>query len=216
MTIDLRPDVIDLRLAGAKPRVHGNGFIQLDLDVAGRTRLHVWDDRIPRQSSPTPIHDHVFALRSRVLCGTLIHEELTPVARDQGGTHRIFRAQQEEGTQNTILVPDVGEVVLDVEQRLVLGAGSVYTFPAYALHQTNYRGTTATIMRKIPASHPGGCMAGSESRCAPPGSCACFDYGRPRVLVPVGAEPDNEFRRDAFAPEPLWLIIAEALSMVRP
>ena len=38
-----------LRALGRKPRVHPNGFIQLDLNDAGTRRLHVWRDGIPRQ-----------------------------------------------------------------------------------------------------------------------------------------------------------------------
>lgn len=174
-----------LRALGTKPRVHGNGFIQLDMNNQGTFRLHVWHKDIPRQVVATPIHDHVFALRSQVMLGTLIHEELEPV-EDAEGNHRIYRAQQEAGTQNTILVPDEGTVRLEVEQRLVLGEGSVYTFPAWRLHRTDHIGLTATVMQKVNA---------------PEG------YGRPRVLVPVGSEPDNDFHRDGFDPEYLWSYI---------
>jgi hypothetical protein len=173
--------------------VHGNGFIQLDLDYEGTTRLHVWDKDVPRQKVATPIHDHVFALRSHVIAGTLIHEELetyTPSLFKP--THKVYRAQQEEGTQNTILVPDDGAVSLNVAERLVLGVGSVYTFPAWKLHQTDHVGLTATIMEKINAPQ---------------------EYGRPRVLVPIGSQPDNEFHRDGFDPEILWPFIERALRL---
>lgn len=181
----------------ATPRVHGNGFIQLDLNAEGTRRLHVWHHLIPRQVVATPIHDHVFDLRSEVLCGTLIHEELQPIPvgiGEEGGTHRIYRARQEEGTQNTILVPDEGTVRLDVEQRLVLGARSLYTFPAWRLHQTDHEDWTATVMEKVNAPS---------------------DYGRPRVLVPVGSEPDNDFKRDGFDPNLLWPFIDGALALAR-
>lgn len=182
----------ELRASGKRPRVHGNGFIQLDLNDDGTKRLHIWDVDVPRQIVATPIHDHVFDLRSNVLFGTLIHEELEPVARTFG-THRIFRAQQEEGTQNTILVPDKGTVTLNVEQRLVLGAGSLYTFPAWRLHQTDHRGLTVTVMDKVNAPR---------------------DYGRPRVLVPVGEAPDNEFHRDGFDQDYLWSFIERACEAI--
>lgn len=181
--------------AGAVPRVHGNGFIQVDLNDGGTKRLHVWHRDIPRQVTATPIHDHVFNMRSTVLLGTLIHDELRVrelVTNPENGTHRIYRAVQEEGTQNTTLVPDEGTVVLDVVQHLVLGAGSLYTFPAFKLHTSDHRGLTATVMEKLPAPR-----ARAES-----------GYGRPRVLVPVGAEPDNDFKRDGFNPDMLWPFIA--------
>lgn len=186
------PNFDELYAAGRKPRVHGNGFLQLDLNDEGTKRLHVWDNELPRQKVATPIHDHVFALRSEVIVGTLIHEELFARPLDSDGTHRVYRAQQEPGTQNTILVPDPAQVILELEQRLILGVGSIYTFPSLHLHQTNHRGTTATIMEKIGAPK---------------------EYGRPRVLVPVGQEPDNEFKRDSFDEDFLWGFVEKALVM---
>lgn len=184
--------VEELREQGRKPRVHGNGFIQLDLNDSGTRRLHVWHEDIPRQVVATPIHDHVFDMRSTVLTGTLIHEELRP--RDHYfGTHKIYTARQEGGTQNTILVAAPGLVSLDVVQRLVLGAGSIYTFPALKLHTSDHVGLTATVMEKIKA---------------PKG------YGRPRVLVQVGTEPDNDFHRDGFDPETLWPYIEKVAGLI--
>lgn len=180
----------ELRASGKVPRVHGNGFIQLDLNDEGTKRLHVWHEDLPRQTVATPIHDHVFALHSTVLLGTLIHEELEIVGTIGTGTHRVYHAEQQPGTQNTILIPDEGQVRLDIVQRLVLDAGSIYTFPAWKLHQTDHRGLTATIMDKVDAP---------------------IEYGRPRVLVPVGSKPDNNFHRDGFDSEDLWPYIEQAL-----
>ena len=185
-------DYDELRNSGRVPRVHGNGFLQLDLNEDGTRRLHIWDEGLPKQVVATPIHDHVFSLRSRVLLGTLIHEELTPVDAFHG-SHKIYRAQRQEGTQNTILVPDEGEVNLSVEQRLILVAGSIYTFPAWKLHQTNHRELTVTLMDKINAPDT---------------------YGNPRVLVPVGSEPDNDFHRDSFDEEFLWSVVQKACERV--
>ena len=67
--IDLGGDVNlinELKERGISPRVHGNGFIQVDL--THDTRLHVWGDkRIPRQNTYTPIHDHVFGFKSHLV-----------------------------------------------------------------------------------------------------------------------------------------------------
>jgi hypothetical protein len=46
----------ELRDSDNYPRVHGNGFIQLDLPDG--KRLHVWDEDIPRQKVNTSMHDH--------------------------------------------------------------------------------------------------------------------------------------------------------------
>jgi hypothetical protein len=173
--------------------VHGNGFIQLDLNPEGTIRLHVWDDEIPRQKVATPIHDHVFDLQSTVLLGTLIHETFE-VPDWEGEDYLVYTAQQQEGTQNTILAPvSTTPVNASITQRLILGKGSIYTFPAGEFHQSDHQGTTVTIM---------------EKRNAP------LDYGRPRVLVPVGQEPDNDFHRDAHDPDMLWDIIERAVVQI--
>lgn len=174
-----------LREIGHNIRVHGNGFLQLDLNENGTKRLHIFSEELPRQKVATPIHDHVFDMRSHVVYGTLIHMELTPVEDPKGG-YRVFRAEQQPGTQNTILVPDEGTVRLEAEQYLRLGEGSMYTFPHGRLHLSDHvpaYGDAVTVMFK-------------EN---PPEA-----YGRPRVLVPVGQEPDNEFHRDGFDEDALW------------
>ena len=58
---------------GLIPRLHGNGFIQLDLN--GKDRLHVWHPDLPKQEFPTPIHDHKFSFKSHILYGELTHIE---------------------------------------------------------------------------------------------------------------------------------------------
>ncbi len=203
------PTFDELVAGHEEPRVHGNGFLQLNLNAEGTRRLHIWDCSLPRQVVATPIHDHVFAMRSTVILGMLEHTELEAVSAFRGGmrpaTHRVYRAKQIEGTQNTELVPDDGLVRLETVQRLILHAGSIYTFPAGALH-TSYNGldlhgfsgtaplprdqTTATIMEKIEA---------------PP------TYGRPRVLCEIGQEPDNDFNRDGHDPAMLWGLIEKTL-----
>jgi hypothetical protein len=41
------------------------------------------------------------------------------------------------------------------------------------------------------------------------------EYGRPRVLVEKGNEPDNDFHRDGFDPAELWPFIDQALELGR-
>src|SRR5690606_12254802 len=68
-----------LRRHGQNIRVHGNRFIQIDLEGPGPQyrwgdeRVHIWSDLVPlAQRYGTPIHDHVFGFHSRILAGTLI------------------------------------------------------------------------------------------------------------------------------------------------
>src|SRR5665213_567737 len=58
--------------AGSLPRVHGNGFIQLDVDPV--TRIHFWGHHeIPRAKPMTPVHDHVFDFTSAVTKGWVLN-----------------------------------------------------------------------------------------------------------------------------------------------
>jgi hypothetical protein len=181
---------------GNQLRVHGNGFVQFDLADDGSRRLHVWDESVPRQETATPVHDHVFAMRSTVLCGKLLHTELEALPPRPHDTARslyaVHEAVQEEGTQNTELRP-TGEVVrLRHGRRLALHAGETYEFPAGRFHTSGHRGLTATVMEKVDA--PAG-------------------YGRPRVLVPLLGAPDNAFRRDGHDEGPLLALVGRALEL---
>jgi virulence-associated protein VagC len=99
--------ILEAARAGAVPRVHGNGFMQLDLSP--RVRLHVWgDERIPRQTKPTPIHDHTFGFTSLILRGGLknIRYDAESVARNEQPTHQGYQAVVRQG-EDTVLQPVV-------------------------------------------------------------------------------------------------------------
>lgn len=52
--------IAELQATEAKPRVHPNGFIQLD--ISETDRLHVWHPSLPyRQKTFSPVHNHIFA-----------------------------------------------------------------------------------------------------------------------------------------------------------
>lgn len=181
----------ELRESGKVPRVHGNGFLQLDLNEDGSKRLHIWDDALPRQSTKSSIHDHVFELKSHIICGRLIHVEFQAetVLGKSSDLYNVYKAERVEGSNNTILGWTGQTVRLNETRRFLFTAGSTYNFPEYELHDSYHEGFTATIMKKIDA--PG-------------------DYGRPRVLVPYGQEPDNDFDREGFDPEELWPFVKKA------
>jgi hypothetical protein len=168
----------------------------LDLNPSGDQRLHVWSEQLPRQDVRSSIHDHVFGIRSHVICGTLIniHYDAVPCEPEDEGACDVLRAERIPGTQNTELRSS-GEFVKLIEtRRQRLPVGSTYTFPPFELHDTGFYGLTATIMGKV---------------AAPDG------YGRPRVLVPVGDKPDNNFDREGFDPEDLWPFVDKALRLAR-
>lgn len=186
MRDDLRMQVEEARAEGREPRVHPNGFLQLDLDES--RRLHVWDESLPRQVVRTPIHDHVFTFRSRVILGAVTNVHLRLVDSPEGNfvVHRaVDRAGEETRLEST------GQrVFAEVESTDRYEAGDMYDFPALQFHDSHPEGRTATVMVKLPARYADG----------------------PRVLVPYGQRPDNAFEREAADTERLWELVCEVLT----
>jgi hypothetical protein len=185
-----------LKDSGIQPRVHGNGFIQLD--VGQGQRLHVWgDDRIPRQSVRSSIHDHAFDFFSLCLVGSITNETyelVQPTHAAPGGsyaTHRVWNPVARFG-EDTRLV-ETGIVGRPGQTgREVVDAGQWYSMRRGVLHDTSVREPTATLMFKVSTQFPGEPSA--------------------RVLLPIGAEPDNKFDRNTAAePDLLWAIIRDVL-----
>ncbi len=175
------------------PRVHPNGFIQLDLGVANR--LHVWHPNLPfRQKTFHPIHDHIFDLQSKVYSGRLVHVEYTP---ELGTMYRRWMVSHLQTSEETILKlaewhPSCYLVATSME---VIQPGGGYTFPAYKLHETLASEPTMTIMTKV--------MPEEDMKTGT--NCAGAS-----VMVPTGTEPDNDFNREVFDVGELWRLIEEA------
>jgi hypothetical protein len=199
------------RERGAVPRVHPNGFIQLDLADDGTrvapARLHVWPDRtdIPRQSVVTTIHDHKFNMRSSVVKGRLVQlrypVSVAPSHSRSGFmpgwrfTHEVHVATEHpdpERAKNreTILGPTGVFVHVGIPSTEIVEAGRSYAQPRYTFHDTAWHGLTATIMEK-----------GKEDS----------SYN-PRVLVPIGHEPDNSFVRAHVDLDLCWNYIERAVA----
>jgi hypothetical protein len=176
-----------------RPRVHPNGFIQLDLDsVHGKQRLHIWPEN-PLHHGKHPIHNHSFDMHSQVLCGALTNITYLFHRDPQRVTTVLHRAIRVPDTVNESML-----VQLDSESRGYLtfwqgwttNPGSSYSLPKEHLHDSIPHGLTVTIMTMTDVAS---------------------EYG-PVVAVPVGIEPDNEFRRDGYNPRILWTYIEKALS----
>jgi hypothetical protein len=192
-------DIHDLKARGARPRVHGNGFIQLDLDP--EQRLHIWGHPdIPKQSVPTPIHDHVFGFHSELLIGRLVNVvyDFMPIPYE-GETWEVYEPEVRHG-EDTVLQPtgETGSVRMRHAQLLVAGSSfiSEYDFAPFVFHEMFAPEPSATIITK----------RGPTLRENPTGR-------KPRVLVPEGVEPDNEFDRYNNDPNDLWRIIIEVLEL---
>lgn len=184
------PTMDELRTTGT-PRVHPNGFIQLDLDW--HSRLHVWHPNLPyRQKTYHPVHDHVFDFNSYMFSGRLVHVPYVLLST-MHGTHCVWEATCTRDNES-ILEP----IAQATPVRLVpygaetLQPGEGYTFKAFRFHETLANEPTLTIIRKHDATiHQG-------------------NTDRPRIAVPVDVTPDNDFQRDAVDKEILWQLIEEA------
>lgn len=189
-------NVTKLRDEGARPRVHGNGFIQVDLTA--RSRLHIWGDRrIPRQKRYTPIHDHVFGFRSQIIFGRLInviygfHRIKEPGEAD----YKVYTPEIREG-EDTVLhfageyadVQPASVHVIDWQTRK-----TTYFTDPFIFHESVATGPAATIIIKDDLTLAQGSTA------------------KPRVLVPIEVEPDNDFNRYAHDEDKLWRIITDTL-----
>lgn len=169
------------------PRVHGNGFIQLDLP--GGDRAHFWGHPdIPRQVTRSQLHDHTFGFRSHVLRGRMIN--IVYAMSDDEYTHEICVVVPRIG-QDTILMPTgdlVGPIVIGVG---VIRAGGGYDMPPAVFHETVVDEPTVTVIHKTDR----------------------IEKRQARVLVPIGHSPDNEFERSQAAdPDTLWGIIQEMIN----
>lgn len=173
----------ELRRFGTVPRLHPNGFIQLELGTR-KARLHVWpEEPIAVRTVDTPIHDHVFRFESRVLLGTLLHFIHEYVEDPQGkycmwsaGCSAAGRAHQ------PLKLIDGRRYDQRTEACWRYLPGGRYSFDPFLFHKSVAVGLTATII-----------------------TIDSFDEtASPRVICPVGVEPDSTFRRDAFDPELLW------------
>lgn len=177
-----------------RPRVHPNGFIQLDLDSlhGEKRRLHVWPET-PLHHGRHPIHNHSFDLHSEVLCGSLTNLTYLFVPDDTRVTTVLHRAARVPGTANESTLEPLSFGARGFLKFWLGGTtnpGSSYFLLKESLHDSIPHGLTATVMTMVDVAS---------------------EYG-PIVAVPAGVEPDNEFRRDSYNPSILWTYIEKALS----
>ncbi len=188
-------DVDRLRKLEARPRLHGNGFIQLD-QPAGR--LHIWPfPALTAQSVSTQIHNHRFSFESWVLLGrTLdVRYEVFHTYNPAEVTHVAHEAVARE-KEDTVLLPISSEATCQARRTAVrlLEAGDHYYFPPFEYHEhLPTRTTVATLMLK---------------------RREFLDY-RPRVLVPIGMEPDNDFNRYQVSRDLLWQVIEDTCKQIK-
>lgn len=185
-------DPMYLRGVFGTPRVHENGFIQIDLD--DRARLHVWGStRIPRQKTYHPIHDHIFGFVSHVLKGRMVNIKHDHVP---GKLFRVYVPQRDgDGGHSSPLV-QFSSALWDTRPYDVTStpAGGTYTMHPREFHESMPAEPTVTVIVKDAPTF----RQNNDGRL-------------PRILIPVGVEPDNFFSRSHDLNE-LWDIIGEVLA----
>lgn len=187
-------DLFDtVRLTGHNIRVHGNGFIQIDLKYHPGVRLHVFGHPlIPKQRWPTPIHNHVYSFDSRILSGSLIN--LKYVIVDEAKTHRVCTFDQPAPGEFDTKLNDTGqEVALRQESVVLLRHGDEYSMTAGFFHETFTNEPTVTIMKKRDPYLP--------------------DFTSGWVLCRIDQPVDNNFYRQAMDEEDLWTIVYESFKI---
>jgi hypothetical protein len=178
------------RMATRPPRLHPNGFIQVDLGE--RRRLHVWpEEKLPAAEPVTPIHDHVYGFRSLIIRGALRNVECEPVFDPSGGTHVIHEVYPWVTFERTSPIWRSGDrtYLAKIVQVSDFYVGTRYRFPPRRFHASEPLGSTATVIEIEP-----------------------FDRSeRARILAPVGIDPDASFKREGHDPDRLWGLIRETL-----
>lgn len=187
----LRHIAKSLKSDGRRPRVHGNGFVQLDL--SDTLRMHVWGDaRVRPQLIPSTIHDHTFSFSSQIVRGQLVHREMN-AHYDPRGAYRMYRALTSSGEDRRLRAAGSPSNRFNtlVFKEVLLTEGSTYEFEAGRFHETLAPWSCVTVIEKT--------ETGVDSA--------------PRVLVPHNLSPDETFDRYQMDVDLLWQIVFDALEV---
>ena len=184
----------DLYFSGNIPRVHGNGFVQLDIPGSNTHRLHIWPEKkLDTQKVYTGIHNHKFSFKSKVLLGKLVHLQYEDLVRDNfNGEWNIYTTVPRDREDKGLVLATSDLFKLVNPQKFEMSAGSEYEFKAGKFHDSYGVGLTATLMNK-------------------------GDVEDIQVIVtcPKDKEPDNDFNRYQFEEKILWDIIEQVFKIIK-
>lgn len=174
------------------PRVHPNGFIQLDL--SDDRRMHVWHPFLPyRQKTFSPVHNHIFSFRSTVYVGRMINVIYDLEPCDQG-LHEEWQVRIIAGEDTKLVKSSKGRISLRPRETTVVMPGQSYNMAKYEFHETLNSEPTLTVIEKSDAVLNMGPNCEGAS-----------------VIVPFNEEPDNDFRRGAVDVGTLWDLILSTM-----
>lgn len=146
----VRDEALVAQFCGEEPRVHPNGFIQVNLDEFHNRRLHMWHPDVPTQGINT-IHDHVFNMNSEVVVGTMTNATYwwsKDILHDQFNSHELWRVGYEPKSFEAKLYPtgQFGWPELDKIEKVM--AGQSYYLPSGVYHVADNSPVCATVMER--------------------------------------------------------------------
>ncbi len=181
-----------LKNGSYKPRIHPNGFIQLD--ITENIRLHVWPkENLIKDNIRLPMHDHTFGFDSFVMNGS-IGNKIFDITKDQNGTYNLYTvmpyvAIKKEG----ILEKSDGCYSLHETKQFWTNAGESYHMDPFVFHESQLKQDAeiaVTAIKILP-----------------------FDKNMSaRVLCPINETPIQSFQRDSIDQDTLWNYIEKGLS----
>lgn len=163
---------------------HPLGFHVVKLE-AGTTalRLHLWKPGGGDQPG-YEIHDHIFALRSRVIEGAIRHRTYS-IRTEPLGAHAVYSVTY-NGEESRIAKSD-RRVSLQRETQEIFRAGSAYSVPAGELHDAELaEGTSATTL--VLTQHVGGIPRTIGPWDGPEALSASRSQMTPQLLRDLGLE----------------------------
>lgn len=122
---------------------HPTGFVVLALhrDSAGALRVHLWPTGARQQGRPCwPVHDHVWHLRSTVLCGTVCSHEFG-VVDDPGGDSVLYAVDYADG-RSSLMRRSPRRVSVRPRPPRRVEAGARYEVEAGAFHASRVEAGT--------------------------------------------------------------------------
>lgn len=194
-TLGIKLDIDWLKNNTKNIRLHGNKFIQLDIDGSDKDRIHIWSDQLPvAQTYSTQIHNHNFKFKSTILSGHLIeaqYNHFDSIVFTNCETYYAWEARHID-YQNTDLHNTGKKYYVNVFKTYSYLKGDSYERINLGYHATTCIGHAITHMEKF-------------------GPVSESNHHLPRVLVPEGKEPDNVFSRYKFSEEYLWALVGQIL-----
>lgn len=213
------------REKGGNPRVHPNGFIQLDLTATDKSwdqskkrghsgaavRLHVWNPpgiELPHQGTINEIHDHVFDMSSTVIKGRLTQRlyefvigSMFPLVTEDGEPPRVehfyelYRAVYDKQSSSRLEATGITGSLRQVQ---------VFDIEAGHGKASNYTQPAFTLHDSD--AHDQTVVTIMEK--------TKVRVGDATVICAIGQPPDNEYdRAEAMDPDDIWTAIWASLEV---